>query len=56
MSSFNESKRAIWVITKKRALPPLIHYFISFRVFKALWCETGDNYLIVFNAKKSNAY
>jgi hypothetical protein len=47
MSLFNESKRAIWVIAKKRALPPLIHHFIGFRVFKALWCRTSDNYLVV---------
>jgi hypothetical protein len=51
MSQFNESKRAIWVKTGTRALPPLIHYFIGFRVFKALWCGTGDNYLIVLIQK-----
>jgi hypothetical protein len=47
MTPFNESKRAIWVVIEKRALPPLIHHFIGFRVFKALWCRTGDNYRIV---------
>jgi hypothetical protein len=51
MSPFNESKRAIWIVTKTRALPPLIHYFIGFRFFKALWCRTGNNYLIVLIQK-----
>jgi hypothetical protein len=51
MSLFNESKRAIWVVTKTRALPLLIHHFIGFKVFKALWCRTGDNYLSVLMQK-----
>jgi hypothetical protein len=35
MNPTNESKRAISVNTKKRALSSLIHYLIGFRVFKA---------------------
>jgi hypothetical protein len=56
MSPFNESKHAVWVITKKRALPPLIHNFIGFRVFKVLWYRTGDNYLIVLMQKSLMFY
>jgi hypothetical protein len=54
MSPFSKSKCAFYVITKKRALPPLIHHSIGFRVIEALRCKTGDNCLIVFNAEKSN--
>jgi hypothetical protein len=56
MSSFNESKLVIWVVAKKRALPLLIHHFIGFRVFKALWCRTDDNYLVVLMQKSLMLY
>jgi hypothetical protein len=38
------------------ALLPLIHHSIGFRVFKALWCRTGDNCLIVLMQKKIMLY
>jgi hypothetical protein len=56
MSPFSKSKRALSVITEKRALPLLIHHFIGFRVFKALWCKTGDNYLILLMQKSLMLY
>jgi hypothetical protein len=56
MSPFSKSKRAISMITEKRALPPLIHHFIGLRVFKALWCKTGDNYLMVLVQKSLMLY
>jgi hypothetical protein len=39
MSPINENKRVILVITKKRALPLLIHHLTGFRVFKAYGVE-----------------
>jgi hypothetical protein len=43
MSPFNESKRAFRVVTKKRALPPLIHHLMRFKVFKAYGVKPAIN-------------
>jgi hypothetical protein len=43
MSQFNESKRAFRVVIKKRALPPLTHHLMCFRVFKAYGVKPAIN-------------
>jgi hypothetical protein len=56
MNLINKSKRVIRGMIKKMALSLLIHHFIGFRVFKALWCRTGDNCLIVLMQKMIMLY
>jgi hypothetical protein len=56
MSPFNESKRALRVVTKRWALPLVVHHLKGFWGFQDLWCRTDDNYLVVLMQKSIMLY